>query len=355
MRYDSLWPNALALSAFLLAACGDNTTTEPTQTPQPGPSVPELALTSNSWITRADLWSSQQTDFTTATVQNASGKSVVYAIGGRSATGSRLSKVMAYDVATNTWSVKAPLPVPLYGMNQAAVLGGKIYVSGGCSFARCLRDAPSSALYVYTPATNTWSRKAEMPSIRDTFGMDLFSGMNGSTGVIGGQLYTLSSCYYGDAPYFENCWRPLFYRYNPATDRWTTLPRPPATATERYGGVIAGKFYAMGDYVHVYDPATNRWTRKARPQSSLPFSAAATVMLSRIYIVGGALRLNGTVLEAPLRTTVSYDPATDTWTRRADLPSARYGMAASKIFVNGLPRLEVVGGPRPGNNLQYIP
>jgi hypothetical protein len=79
------------------------------------------------------------------------------------------------------------------------------------------------------------------------------------------------------------------------------------------------------------------------------------VMLSRIYIVGGALRLNGNVLEAPLRTTVSYDPATDTWTRRADLPSARYGIAASKIFVNGLPRLEVVGGPRPGNNLQYIP
>jgi N-acetylneuraminic acid mutarotase len=355
MRYRLLLPSLLTLSALGLAACGDETTTEPTSTSQTPALVPELALTSNSWVTRTDLWSSQQTDFTTATVENASGKSVVYAIGGRSATGSRLSKVMAYDVATNTWSVKAPLPVPLYGMNQAAVLGGKIYVSGGCSFARCLRDAPSSSLVVYNPATNAWSWKAEMPSIRDTFGFDLYSGMNGSTGVIGGQLYTLSSCYYGDAPYFENCWRPLFYRYNPATDRWTTLPRPPATATERYGGVIAGKFYAMGDYVHVYDPATNRWTRKARLPSSLPYSAAATVMLSRIYIVGGALRLNGTVLEAPLRTTMSYDPATDTWTRRADLPSARYGIAASKIFVNGLPRLEVVGGARPGNNLQYIP
>jgi len=355
MRY-SLWPNALALSAFLLAACGDNTTTEPTQTPQPGPSAPELAVTSNSWLKRADMWGVERTDLTTATVENASGKSIVYAIGGRSAAGGPLSKVMAYDVATNTWSVKASLPVPLYGMNQAAVLGGKIYVSGGCRFVRCLRDPPSSALYVYTPATNTWSLKAEMPSIRDTFGVDLFSGMNGSTGVIGGQLYTLSSCHYGDQPYFENCWRPLFYRYNPTTDRWTTLPRPAATATERYGGVIAGKFYAMGDdYVQVYDPATNRWTRKGRPESSARFSAAATVMLSRIYLVGGALRLNGTVLEAPLRTAVSYDPATDTWTRRADLPSARYGMAASKILVNGLPRLEVVGGPRPGNNLQYIP
>lgn len=347
MRYDSLWTSALSLSAFLLAGCTDDTMTEPTSTSQPATRVPELAVTSNSWITRADMWSSQQTDFTTATVKNASGKYFVYAIGGRSATGSRLSKVMAYDVATNTWSVKAPLPVPLYGMNQAAVLGGKIYVSGGCSFVNCYRTGPSDALYVYDPATNTWARKAAMPAIRDAFGVDLFSGMNGSTGEIGGQLYTLSSCNYADSPYYPACIPPLFYRYNPATDRWTTLPRPPA-ATYRYGGVLAGKFYAVGDYVQVYDPATNRWTRKARPPSSLPFGAAATVMLSRIYIVGGGLGV-------PSRTTVAYDPATDTWTRRADLPSARYGMAASKIFVNGLPRLEVVGGPRPGNNLQYIP
>jgi len=347
MRYDSLWPSALALSAFLLAACTDETTTEPTSTSQPAGGVPELAVTSNSWTTRANMWSVERTELTTATVKNASGKSIVYAIGGRDAAGGPLSKVMAYDVATNIWSSKAPLPVPLYGMNQAAVLGGKIYVSGGCSFVTCNRNGPSERLYVYNPATNTWTRKADMPYIRDQFGDLLFSGMYGPTGEIGGQLYTLSSCNYGDAPYFYECYPPLFYRYNPATDRWTTLPRPPAAAY-RYGGVIAGKFYAVGDYVQVYDPATNRWTRKARPPSSLPFGAAATVMLSRIYIVGG-------FMGGPLRTTMSYDPATDTWTPRADLPSARYGMAASKIFVNGLPRLEVVGGPRPGNNLQYIP
>ena len=105
--------------------------------------------------------------------------------------------------------------------------------------------------------------------------------------------------------------------------------------------------YAMGEYVQVYDPPAKRWTQKAKPPV-LAFNAAATVMLSRIYIVGG-------YYDTPLRTTLSYDPATDTWTRRADLPSARYGIAASKVFVNGLPRLEVVGGPRPGNNLQYIP
>ena len=131
--------------------------------PQPGPGAPELAVTSNSWLKRADMWGVERTDLTTATVENASGKSIVYAIGGRSAAGGPLSKVMAYDVATNTWSVKACAAVQLYRMNQAAVLGGKIYVSGGCRFVRCLRDPPSSALYVYTPATDTWSRKAEMP------------------------------------------------------------------------------------------------------------------------------------------------------------------------------------------------
>jgi N-acetylneuraminic acid mutarotase len=350
MRYDSHWPSALALSAFLLAACTDDTTTEPNSTSQPSARGPELAVTSNSWITRADMWSVERTELTTATVENASGKPIVYAIGGLTAAGGPLGKVMAYDVASNTWSLKASLPAPLYGMNQAAVLGGKIYVSGGCSFVSCVSYGPSNRLYVYNPATNTWTRKADMPAIRDASGWNYFSGMNGPTGVIGGQLYTLSSCNYSDAPYYYSCDPPLFYRYNPATDRWTTLPRPPPPVVYdyRYGGVIAGKFYAVGDYVQVYDPATNRWTRKGQFPGSLPFRAAATVMLSRIYIVGG-------YFGAPLRTTAIYDPATNTWTRGADLPSARYGIAASKIFVNGLPRLEVVGGPRPRNNLQYIP
>ena len=102
MRYRLLLPSLLTLGALGLAGCGEQTAPEPTVPTQPTVTGPELAVASNSWITRADLWSSQQTDFTTATVKNSSGKYIVYAIGGRSATGSRLSKVMAYDVATNT-------------------------------------------------------------------------------------------------------------------------------------------------------------------------------------------------------------------------------------------------------------
>lgn len=93
-------------------------------------------------------------------------------------------------------------------------------------------DLTASGLYVYDPATDTWSGKAEMPGIRDAYGDLLFSGMSGPTGVIAGQLYTLSDC-------------------------WTT------------GGVIGKKFYAVGDHVEVYDPVTNRWTTKRAPTRAL--------------------------------------------------------------------------------------
>ena len=118
--------------------------------------------------------------------------------------------------------------------------------------------------------------------------------------------------------------------------------------------MIAGKFYAVGDYVQVYDPATNRWTRKPRPQLPAVQRGSNGDAVPDQHR-GRRLEVERDRLGGAIAVTVSYDPATDTWTRRADLPSARYGMAASKIFVNGLPRLEVVGGPRPGNNLQYIP
>ena len=53
--------------------------------------------------------------------------------------------------------------------------------------------------------------------------------------------------------------------------------------------------------------------------------------------------------------TIVYDPATDAWTRRASMPSPRSGIAATRVVLDGQPRLQVVGGVPPGNNLQYVP
>jgi hypothetical protein len=50
-----------------------------------------------------------------------------------------------------------------------------------------------------------------------------------------------------------------------------------------------------------------------------------------------------------------YDPTTDSWTSKAPMPIRLATITASKVLVNGQPRIEVVGGTRPGNNLAYIP
>jgi len=55
------------------------------------------------------------------------------------------------------------------------------------------------------------------------------------------------------------------------------------------------------------------------------------------------------------RATSAYDPSTNTWTGLAQMPAPRVYQTGARVLVNGQPRLQVVGGPRPGNSLQYVP
>jgi N-acetylneuraminic acid mutarotase len=359
MRSRSLVLGILAVGAFGLTACTEETATEPSRTAEPSPTAPELAVVSNSWTTRENMWGTDRYDLAATTVTNAAGQSILYAIGGRTGinAGTALGKVMAYNTATDTWITKASLPTPLWGTNGAAVLNGKIYISGGCAeigHATCVFDPPSSALFVYDPSTNTWARNQNMPSVLSSSGTSQFGGTHGATGVIAGRLYVLTECYEAFEPAFEHCSPALFFRYNPVTDKWTVLPRPVGGHDFAVGGVIDGKFYATGfdGQLEVYDPATNHWTTKTPlPNPHVRLSTGA-VAQGRLFVIGGQ-RLTET--ETPLRRTIAYDPTSNTWITKAPMPTARVGVAASRVFVNGQARIEVVGGIRPGNNLQYIP
>jgi N-acetylneuraminic acid mutarotase len=153
----------------------------------------------------------------------------------------------------------------------------------------------------------------------------------------------------------------FFYRYDPLTDQWTSLPKPPSCDhILGMAGVINKKLYVVGgsggcseNALDVYDPATNQWTSKTPPPSNR-VAAAGLALGGKLYVIGGYREgVNGTW--AAVRTTSVYNPATDTWTNLAPLPTARADISGSRVFVNGHPRIEVVGGVRPGNNLQYIP
>jgi len=361
MSSRSLFIGLLALGAFGLTACEDEAT-GPSPTVEPGATAPELAVASNSWIVRATM-PQFRTGVAAATVTNAAGQSIVYAIGGRNPIWNNpQATVTAYNATTNTWTVRRPLPVRLASTNGAGVIKGKIYISGGCTDRKC--DFPTDALYMYDPGTDTWTQKRAPPVDTTNSGPNDNEGYadgDGVTGVINDMLYVVSGCFMADAPhgYFESC-DPLFYRYNPATDKWVALPRPSTVVghvwSPNLSGVIDGKFYVMGNgWFAVYDPATNKWTKLTTGFAKGRFGAASAVLGAKLYVIGGMRNNDAMDATDTLAVTVRYDPTTGRWLRLADLPSPRTGIAASKVFVNGKARIEVVGGSGIGNNLQYIP
>jgi N-acetylneuraminic acid mutarotase len=325
MRCARSLTSILASGALGLAACGDNTT-EPSSVAQPNPAAPELAITRDSWITRASP-PVPRVNLFTATVPNPAGQSVVYAIGGNFGDNTSTKRVDAYNVATNSWRRRADMPTPLRDQT-GSVLNGKIYVAGGSTG----RYVQTPFLYVYNPVTNTWTRKRDMPA----------PGTGGASGVIQGKLYVLTR-------YSNNIYSYALYRYNPSTDSWVTLPGPPASEYKA-GAILYDKFYAVGKSLVVYDPATNQWTTKTPPPLSGLEQGDAVGLGGKMYVIG--LQLYPEIPPFPKRRYVTYvyNPFSDTWSERT--PAELAVFTATKVYVNGKPRIEAIYS---GFNLQYNP
>jgi N-acetylneuraminic acid mutarotase len=333
---------ALAISAVLLGACNQDVTAPETGTSSASPVGEQLSALSGSWTTKANYPESAQAGAAVATVKNAQGQSMLYVIGGHAA-GGAVSRVRAYNVATNTWIRRAEYPIPVYQTNGAAVINGKIYVSGGVTNFTTFHNE----LYMYDPAGNTWTRKRDMPDW--TWG--------GISGVINNQLYVLT-CLHQDECYSGGDGLQL-YRYNPATDQWADLGTSPPQNVRPMGGTIGGKLYFTGGendhsgpLMTVYDPATNQWTRKT-PMNHVRNDAGFATYHAKLYIFGG-WESPGDGTKSDVRTVNVYDPATDSWSNAAPLPAPRSGTSAALVVLNGQTRIELVGGPKP-DNLQFTP
>jgi N-acetylneuraminic acid mutarotase len=330
---------AISLSILTLMGCmRDENPTQPLTTEEG--TAPSFAVAANSWTSKAQMPTGRQW-LTAGVINNSAGQPILYAIGG-SISGRSVTKVEAYNFATNTWSTKAPLPRALSETHGAGVIGGKLYVSGGVQFNDPEAEFPfvSRDLYVYNPSTNTWTKKADMP----------WASSDGVTGVINNKLYVLV----GD------CWNDhecggarggdrRLLRYDPVTNTWdSSLPSAPS---QHFGGgvgcVINGKFYVSGgrsSQLDVYDPATNTWTTKA-PLPSPVVDAASAVASNRCYVIGGRDGPFG----ATVRTVRMYNPVNNTWNTRAPMPTARSRLAAARAVLNGRSHIIAVGGA-PGSS-----
>lgn len=110
----------------------------------------------------------------------------IYAVGGRVGScysngwSSNVSMNEAYDIATNTWATRAPMPTARSGTGAEA-LAGKVHVLGGEGWVEEFGGV-FRAHEVYDPKSNSWTKVARMLTPRHGF----------ATAQIGSKIYAVS-------------------------------------------------------------------------------------------------------------------------------------------------------------------
>jgi N-acetylneuraminic acid mutarotase len=229
----------------------------------------------------------------------------------------------------STWMLKTNMPTARI-LAGSAVVDGKIYVVGG----RSVSSGISKNMEEYDPVADTWRRRALMPTSRQ-----------GARAVaVDGIVYTIG----GNTGFTETS---VVEAYDPATDTWTRKTSMPTPRSITAAVDVDGKIYVIGGNgdngvnftfrtVEVYDPATDTWTKKA-DMPTARWSPAADVVDGKIYVFGGGRRYSANAMPPFNETSIVevYDPATDTWTRASDMPTARFAHSATavdgKIYIIG--------------------
>ena len=194
--------------------------------------------------------------------------------------------MQAYNATSNSWILKASVPVPAWIGAAATGDNGKIYFFGGESTGAFY----SNVTQVYDPVADAWTNGTQMPTGRR--GISAVKGADGMIYVMGGYNGSVLS---------------VVEAYDPAADTWTTKASMPSAKVE-FGAVLGpdNKIYVIGggrttannagpgyNTVEVYDPRTDTWSIPTWSESLLPTQrkelGATLGKNGRIYAIGGAV------------------------------------------------------------------
>ena len=291
-----------------------------------GPStMPETSSReASSLLTIAGVWKQQPSivparRYAAATVSDKS----ILVMGGQIGDVSS-TRVDAYNVETRTWTRLAPLPESRMWHN-ASTINGKVYVAGGHNeavVAGVPTGTPTQTLFVYDPAANRWSRKADLPTkvqiVRQA--------------ALLGKLYVYEL-------------NDNFWMYTPSLDKWTVLPLPASQHAFGVLSAVGDKIYLTGgskitdagwEYnpeLDVYDPATRTWSVKS-PLPAAYNDVVAASFHGKLWVAGGM-----SDNDRPVSDLYVYDPLTDTWAVGPSMlrttANAAGAWAGGKFFIFG--------------------
>lgn len=278
----------------------------------------EITTSAGSWKKAKDL-PTQRYDFGAAV---AGGK--LYIVGGLvlSTPWTPTDRVDAYDPVKEEWIHIASYPRVIHHPGVVSC-GDDLYVVGGY----WIRVLPSSYVYKYNASSDEWIKRADIPVGRGALGVTCHEETIYAVGGDSGNANQVT----------------LLHAYDTKKDVWVTKTSMPSAREHLSVVTVDGKIYALGGLIkdrfhalntnEMYDPYTDTWT----PRASLPHAIsgfAAVVKGESIFIFGGA---NGDTVSPEV---YEYKTKEDKWYRRADMPTARYGLVAGQMLGN----IHVVGG-----------
>lgn len=220
------------------------------------------------------------------------------------------------------------------------VVNGKLYVMGGFNGKVAGTVDEYIAIKrgdVYNPATNRWTRIADMPE-----------AFTHATGVVVGNQIWFVGGYGGNHPgkSITRVWK-----YDTVSNSWSRGPDLPLARGAGGAALIGNTIYFVGgmDRDRINDRG-NLWALDLNNQgrgwvakASMPTARnhlSVVALHGKLYAISG--QLNQEQNQVALRHVEVYDPVTNTWSRKADIPAPRSHVTSAVFTLGG--RIVVVGG-----------
>jgi N-acetylneuraminic acid mutarotase len=178
----------------------------------------------------------------------------------------------------------------------------------------------------YDPVANAYQRMPDLPIARAA----------GQLAYLGGRLHYFGGTNLARTADVGEHWA---LDLSNTSAGWVARAALPNPRHHMGAAVLDGKIYAIGgqhahdaqlttqDDVHSYDPLTDAWTQRADlPKAVSHISSATFAMDGRILVLGGEVAHDVVIAD-----TYAYSPQTDRWSALTPLPSARRSGVAGPI------------------------
>lgn len=240
-------------------------------------------------------------------------------------------RVDVYNPQTKTWETAAnsrkPLPAPL-SHSMAAVVGDSIWMAGGFK-----GDHPGPAtdeVWRYDTVLDEWFSGPKLPEKR----------AGGALAKVGQNLHYLGGTASDRDTTYDNHW---ILDLNNLDAGWKDAPALPQARIHLSAAATQGNLYAIGGQIrhdhdpvdlkslYQFNPTTNSWSTKADlPSGRSHFEPGTLTYDGSIIIVGGRANQNGYGF-GQLNWVTLYDTAKNKWCELRALPLALIAPHAARI------------------------